>query len=113
MENEEPILEPIFEKIEQFGKTSLTLYKYKTIDKSADLLSTFVSRFSFILIFSLFAIFANIGLAIWLGTLFASLYLGFLCVAGLYGFIGIILYFFLHKLIKRKVTNSIISKMVN
>lgn len=113
MENDTPLIEPIFEKIEQFGKTSLTLYKYKAIDKSADILSSFISRFLFLLIFSLFIIFANIGLAIWLGTLFASLYIGFLCVAAVYGFIGFILYFFLHNWIKRKVSNSIILKMIN
>ena len=107
------ILEPLFEKAENYAKTSFELYRLKTIKKSADVISTFVSRGIVIILISIFIVFANIGAAIWVGELLGKLYYGFLCVAGFYAVIGGIIYLFMHKFIKKQVSKSIISQLMN
>ncbi len=113
MENTFNHIEPLFEKIEDYGKTSFELYKLKTISKTAEVVSTFVSRGAVVIVLSMFLVFASIGLALWLGDLLGKPYLGFLCVATFYIVLGGVLFYFLHKFIKRKVSNSIISEVFN
>lgn len=107
------ILEPLFDRTEDYAKTSFELCKLKTVSKSAEVISTFVSRGSVIVALSLFMVFINIGLAIWLGELLGKLYLGFFCIAGFHVLLATILYFFIHNYIKKQVSNAIISEMLN
>lgn len=107
------ILEPLFEKAENYAKTSFELYKLKTINKSANIISSFISRGIVIILLSIFIVTANIGAALWLGDLLGKSYYGFFCVAGFYGVIGAIVYFFMHNFIKKRVSNSIISQLLN
>lgn len=107
------VLESLLEKAENYAKTSVELYKLNEINKSADIISTSLSRGIAIIFFSLFIITANIGVAFLLGEVLGKIYYGFFCVAGFYGFIGIFVYFFLHNYLKRRVNNSIISQLQN
>ncbi|PIZ06416.1 MAG: hypothetical protein COY57_02090 [Flavobacteriales bacterium CG_4_10_14_0_8_um_filter_32_5] len=104
-------MESLFERVEDFGKTSFELYKLKTISKTTEVVSTFVSRGSVVIVLSMFLIFVSIGLALWLGDLFGKPYLGFFCVAAFYIVLGGVLYYFLHQYIKKQVSNSIISEV--
>lgn len=113
MENTFNHIEPLFEKIEVYGKTSFELYRLKTINKTAEVVSTFVSRGAVVIVLSMFLLFASIGLALWLGDLLGEPYLGFLCVAAFYIVLGGVLFYLLHNFIKRKVSNSIISEVFN
>ena len=113
IEDKATFMEPLFAKAEAFGKTSLELLKLKALDKTAEIVSTFISRSVAILVLSMFTIFANIGIALWLGDVLGKNYYGFFCVAGFYGVIGIILYFFTHATLKKSISESIISQMLN
>lgn len=113
MENTLNRMESLFERAEDFGKTSFELYKLKTISKTAEVVSTFVSRGAVVIVLSMFLVFASIGLALWLGDLLGKPYLGFFCVAAFYIVLGGVLYYFLHQYIKRQVSNSIISEVFN
>lgn len=113
MENKTYILEPLFEKAEKYAKTSFELYKLKTINKSVNIISTFVSHGIVIILFFIFILSINIGAAMWLGDLLGKSYYGFFCVAGFYGVTGGIVYFFMHNIIKKRVSNSIISQLLN
>ncbi|PJA06140.1 MAG: hypothetical protein COX70_10215 [Flavobacteriales bacterium CG_4_10_14_0_2_um_filter_32_8] len=113
MENKMYILEPLFEKAEAYGKISYELYKLKTLNKSAAVVSTFVSRGSVVLALVIFMVFANIGLALLVGDLLGKLYLGFFCMAGFYVLLGGFIYFFMNNYIKRTVSNVIISEVLN
>lgn len=113
MENKVVFMEPLLERAETYGKTSYELIKLKAVDKTSDVLSTLVSRGASILMISMFIVIVNIGIALWLGDLFGKSYYGFFCVAGFYAVIGGILYFFLHNRIKKAVSNSIITQMLN
>ena len=113
MEDKTLILEPLYEKVEAYTKTTLELMKLKTIDKTAQVTSTFVSRVIAILLFSLSIIILSIGVSFWLGDLLGKNYYGFICVALFYTLIGTILYFFMHESLKKSISNSIITQMLN
>jgi ABC-type multidrug transport system fused ATPase/permease subunit len=105
-------MEPLFERAEKYGKTSFELYKLKTISKTAEVVSTFVSHGAVIIVLSMFLVFASIGVALWLGGLLGTIYLGFFCIAAFYIMLGVVLYFFLHRTIQRKISNAIISQVL-
>ena len=113
MEDKIHFIEPLFERAEAYGKTSLELFKFRASNKIADVVSTFVSRAAVVIVFSMFIVFANIGVALWLGGLLSKSYYGFFFVAAFYGVIGSILYFFMRNCIKKRVSNSIISELLN
>ena len=111
METKTSLIESLFEKAEVYAKTNIDLFKLKTIDKSADVVSTLASKLAFIIIITLIALTLNIGLALWLGELIGKSYYGFFIVAAFYALIGIILYFFHEQLIKKPINDSIIIQL--
>jgi hypothetical protein len=113
MENKMNFIEPLYERVEAYSKTSLELMKLKVLDKTAGITSTFVSRVAFILMLCMFAVTASIGAALWLGEILGKSYYGFFCVAAFYIVMAGVLYFLLHNWIKKCVSNSIISQMLN
>jgi hypothetical protein len=112
MENEKTFIEPLFERIEAYGKTSFELAKLKAVDKGIDIASTFISRGVMAPVFLMAAIFVNIGMALWLGDLLSKIYYGFFCVAGFYFIIGFFLYF-LRKRIKQRVNDLLVLQILN
>ena len=113
MEDRIHFIEPLFERAEAYGKTSYELFKLKALDRTAAVVSTVVSRGAVLIVLSMCIMISNIGAALWLGDLLGKSYDGFFCVAGFYGIIGGVLYFFMHNRIKKSVSNSIISQLLN
>ena len=113
MRNDKYILEPLFEKAESYAKTSYELYKLKTINKSLRIISSFVSGGITLILFYIFIFILSIGVALWLGELLGKLYYGFFCVAAFYGLVTGIVYLFMQKFIKKRVSNSIISHLLD
>jgi hypothetical protein len=113
MEDKMIFIEPLFERAEAYGKTSFELIKLKALNKTTEVVSTGVSRGMVAIVFFMFLILINFGIAIWIGDLLGKLYYGFFCVAGCYGIIGVVLYFFMHNWMKKRVSNSIILQLLN
>lgn len=111
MQSKTSLIEPLLERVEEFGKTSFELLKLKSVDKTADLSAILISRLFLIIVLSIFVLTLNIALALWIGDLLGKDYYGFLIVASFYGLIGIVLYFF-HPLIKASTKNFIITQML-
>jgi hypothetical protein len=104
------LIESLFEKGEQYGKTTIELLKLKTLDKSADMVSNLIS-WSIVIVFAvLFFLILNIGVALWIGELMGKSYYGFFAVSGFYAFLGIVFGIFRKQLVKKPVNNSIISQ---
>lgn len=112
MEGKSNLFEPLLERAEQYGKTSFELLKLKSVEKSADMISSFVSRSLLTIAFSFFTLTVNIALALYLGDLLGKNYLGFLLVAIFYGLVAIVL-LIVHPQIKSRINNSIITNMLN
>ncbi len=106
-----PSLETIFEKAEDYSRTSIALYKLQAIDKSADVVSGLATRLVIALVVAVFVLSINFGIALWLGEILGKSYYGFFIIAGGYGIIALLLYIFRHQWIKVPVSNAIITQM--
>ncbi|WP_417940988.1 hypothetical protein [Flavobacterium sp. RS13.1] len=102
----------MYEKAENYTKTSLELIKLKTVSATADVLSTLTSRIAVGVVVAFFTLFLNIGLSIWIGKELGEYYYGFFVIAGFYLIIAIILHKTQHKLIKTPIGNIIISSIL-
>lgn len=105
-------IELLFDRVEDYSKTTLELFKLKAIDKSADVVSSLVSRLTILLVVALFIIIINIGVALWLGEILGKSYYGFFVIGGLYALIAILLHAFRHPWLKTPVSDNIIMQML-
>jgi len=113
MKNNPEIIESLLEKATDYGKTSLELIKLQAIDKTSDKISSLAPYSALIFVSSCFLLFLNLGVALWLGEVFGKIYLGFFTVAGFYVVVGLIMYFFMRKWIKRVLNDFIIKQLLN
>ena len=102
----------LFEKAEDYGKTTLELIKMEAIDKSADVVSSLVSRIVICVAVAIFILVISIGCALWIGELLGKSYFGFFVIGGFYGILIVLLVAFRHQWLKYPVSNSIINQML-
>ncbi len=110
MEAKIDLIDPLMERVEQYGKTSVELIKLKTIEKTSDIASDAISRVIVLGLFLFSAVLLNISASLYLGDIFGKIYMGFLVMAIFYGLLGLIISFF-HISIKQAINDLIISKM--
>jgi len=113
MEDNMKLIESLFEKTAEFGRTGLRLVKLKTLDKSSDAISSLIPHMAVILIIASFLLFLSIGLAFWIGEILDNTYYGFFAVAGFYAISGLIVHFFIHKWLKKLIGNYIVKRVLN
>lgn len=101
-------IETLVESAVDYGKTSYDLAKLKTIDKTSDVFSSFVSQSIVFLILMIFLLFLNFGLAYYLGAILENTFYGFFIVAAFYGIVALVMRLFMYKWIKRKSSDYII-----
>jgi hypothetical protein len=112
MENNASSIEMLFERAENYTKTSIELAKLNAIDKTADVVSSLISRMAISVVFAMFIFLLNIGLSLWVGELVGKVYYGFFIVGAFYLVITVLLYYFKDKWIKMPISNLIIVKML-
>lgn len=102
----------LFERAEDYSKTTLKLFRLNAIDKSADVASSLVSRLAVIMTVVFSVLISSIGIALWLGKLLGETFYGFFIVGAFYAFIAILLHLFREQWLKYPVSNSIIKQML-
>lgn len=112
IEERKELIEDLFEKVEAYIKTNVELIKLRTIDKLSVVIASLASRFVLLVLFSIFFLMVNIGLAIWLGQVMGQVYYGFFLIAGVYALLAMILFMFRDSIIKNPIINSIISQFL-
>lgn len=112
MENNATTIEMLFEKAENYTKTTVELARLNVVDKTADVVSSLISRIAVSIVFAMFAFLVNIGLSLWIGELVGKIYYGFFIVSSFYLLIAIILYIFKNEWIKMPISNFMIVKML-
>jgi hypothetical protein len=112
MEENTRLLESLLEKASDYGKTSFELVKLKTIDKTADVVSTMVPHSVVFVLIASFMLFLNLGLALWLGDVLGKTFYGFFVVAAFYILAGLVIHFFLHDTIKKLVADYFIKHVL-
>lgn len=112
MENNATTMEMLFERVEDYTRTTVELAKLNAIDKTADIMSSLLSRLAVSIVFVMFVLLLSIGLSLWIGELLEKVYYGFFVVASFYLIISFILYLFRNQLLKMPISNLIIVKML-
>ncbi|MGQ0826779.1 MAG: hypothetical protein ACT4ON_00135 [Bacteroidota bacterium] len=112
-ETKTSVIESLVERVEEYGRTSYELIRLKTIDKVSGTLSSVVSRLCAVIFLFIFIIIFHIALGLWLGELLGKGYYGFFCVAALDIIIWGILNFLMYNWVKKQISNSIISQLLN
>lgn len=112
MENNTTPIELLFERTEDYGKTTLTLLKLNTVDKSANMFSFVAIKGVLLLVVVLFLITFSIGLSLWAGELLGRPYYGFFSVTGFYILIGLLIYIFRMTWIGTPVRNAVINELL-
>ena len=103
-------IETLLESATDYGKTSYELIKLRAIDKTADVVSTLIPRLIVISILTVFLLFINLGVALYLGEVLENIYYGFFVVAAFYGVIAFFVHLFMRKQFKRKISDCIIKQ---
>ena len=112
MEDNKKSVELLLEKATEYGKTNFELVKLKVLDKTSDVVSTFIPHSVVIVLIGSFTLFLNLGLAFWLGEILGKIFYGFFVVAGFYVITGIVVHFFMHKWLKKVVGNYFIKQVL-
>jgi hypothetical protein len=105
-------IEPLLERIAQFGQLNIDLFKLKFLDKASTLISSIIARFLLWSMVSFFVIFLTFAVALWLGDMLGKNYYGFFIVSLFYGLLAIFIWLS-QPSIKMRVSNWIVSKILN
>jgi hypothetical protein len=103
------LLKGLLARAEEYGRTSVELYKLKALGVGSDFLSLWIPRLVIGVFLLLFLFMLTIGVAFWVGDLLGRPSYGFFVVAGFYGLLGLILILFAGP-IKRRLNNLIIKE---
>ena len=112
MEEKKTPVEVLLERGQAYIKTSVQLFKFKTTDKVAEVLSNLTSGLIILILITLLFINLNIGIALLIGDLLGRIWLGFLILSGFYGVVGILIYIFRNSWIKKPVSNAVIKQLL-
>lgn len=112
MENIATNLGKLYDKAEQYSRTSMELIKLNAIDKSSDVISSLAVVTTLAFIVAIFTLFINLGLALLIGSALGDYAMGFFIVSGFYVLVGIILYIFRKNLIKIPIDNIVVGKLM-
>jgi len=105
-------IKSLIDKSKDYLETKIELTKLKTIDRSADILSSVIVMVSMIFLGSLFIIFISIALALMIGQWLGAAHYGFLIMGGLYALLLLLIYLRREKWIKTPIANGLINKML-
>ena len=112
MEDNAKLIESLLERAAEYGKTSYELLKLKGLDKTSDVVSSFIPHSVVFVLIALFILFFNLGLAFWLGEILGKTFFGFFVVAAFYIITGIVIHFFMHKWLKKLICNYFIKQVL-
>jgi uncharacterized protein YqhQ len=105
-------IKTLIDKSKDYLETKIELTRLKTIDKSADVLSTVVVTVSILFISFILILFISLALALYLGRVLGAYHYGFFIMGGVYAIILLIIYLKRQKWIKTPIANELISKMM-
>jgi hypothetical protein len=109
METSEDIVEALLEKVDAYGKTSFELLKLRLLDTTAIVATMLLSRMSFILLFFVFLLFMNVGLALLTGEYLGKMSSGFLIVS----LVNLALFSLIYFIVNKQFKNSIYTFLIN
>ena len=112
MEEEQNNFDRLFADTKDYLETRLELAKLQAVEKTSEIASTATAGALLLLLFTIVFLFGSIALAFYISEWTGKYSTGFLSVAGIYVFIGLLIYLTRDSLIKIPVTNLMIKKML-
>ena len=110
METTTSKVELLFERTEEYTKTSFDLAKLRALETTTAVVTSMLSKGSVVIMVVLFVLVFNVGIALLIGDLLGKAYYGFFIVAAFYLLAALISHFFLHIWIKKPISNLIITQ---
>lgn len=102
----------LFERAEDYSKTTIKLFKLNAVDKTAEIVSSLFSLLVVVMTVVLSVVIFSIGAALYIGKLIGDSFYGFFIIGGTYLLLAIIFHVFREKLLKYPVSNSIIKQLL-
>lgn len=102
----------LFERAEDYAKTTIKLVKLNAVDKSAEIVSSLFSMLVVSMTVVLSIIIISIGVALWLGKILGDSFYGFFIIGAFYMITAILLRVFREQWLKYPVSNSIIKQLL-
>lgn len=102
----------LIERAEEYTKSTIEFFTLNAVDKSADVVSSLVSRLAVFIMVAVSILISSIGMALWLGKLFGETFYGFFAIGAFYMLVAVLMQIFRHKWLKYPVSNSIIKQML-
>lgn len=106
------LIESIFNQSKEYAGDRFELYKLKLVDKTSTVASAVVAGVALFIVFLIFFIVLNIGIALLIGDLVGKSYLGFLILALVYAIAGFVIFKGRSKMFKTPLSNMLISKFL-
>jgi hypothetical protein len=106
------LVESLFEKAVDYGKTSFRLVKLKTLSKTSDVTANSLAHLVVLIFAFSFMLFLSLAIALWIGEILGRSFYGFFVVAAFYGLIGTFIHLFLHKWLKKILDDYIIEQVL-
>ena len=111
METETNVIESLFESAETYAKTTIEITKLKALETTTVIVTSLMSKVIVMILFLIFFLVLNTGIAFLIGDLAGKTYYGFFIVAAFYLLAGIIAHFFLFKWLSKPIGDFIISQL--
>lgn len=102
----------LIDRVEDYGNSTIEFLKLNAIDKSAEVVSSLVSRIVLIITIAMSFLIVNIGIALWVGKLLGDSFYGFFVIGGFYTILALLLHVFRSFLIEYPVSNTLIKQML-
>jgi hypothetical protein len=111
MDDNVKLIESLLESTFKYGVAEIELIKLKTLNKTSDVVSGLLPHTVVFFILFFFLLFLNLGLAFWLGDIIGNNFYGFFVIAAFYAIVGLVVHFFMHNWMKRKICNYLVKQM--
>ncbi len=110
-DNSTPIA-TLFERAEDYSKTTIKLFQLNAVDKTAEIVSSLFSLLIVVMTVVLSVVIISIGAAFYIGDLLGETFYGFFIIGAFYMLLAILFHVFREKLLKYPVSNSIIKQLM-
>ena len=106
------LIESLFNQSKEYASNRLDLLKLKSIDKTSSVASAVITGVALFVVFFIFFVVLNIGIALLIGDLVDRSWLGFLILAAVYAIVGFVIFKGREKFFKTPVLQMLIRKFL-
>jgi hypothetical protein len=106
------LIESLFNQSKEYASNRLDLLKLKSIDKTSSVASAVITGVALFVVFFIFFVVLNIGIALLIGDLLDRSWLGFLILAAVYAIAGFVIFKGRDKFFKTPVLQMLIRKFL-